>query len=156
MNDSKVISLQSHRQCLEKLGDLVTNLVVSENGGSDFTCSVQCELFAEEPVIVVLAVVQKDVEVVITQNALSCSRLNETLNKRDNTRTVRSTVCQITNENESSLLRVRTIGSVAKMLEKILQCIEFTVNISHDVKRAVEQITYKTFRHSESKLHAGH
>ena len=156
MNDSKVISLQSHRQCLEKLGDLITSLLVSENGGSDFTCSVQCELFAKEPMIVVLAVVQKDVQIVISQNALSCSRLNETLNTSDNTGTIGTTVCQITDENESSFLRMRTIGRVAKMQEKILQCIEFTVNIAHDVKRAVEQITYKTFRHTESKLHVGH
>jgi ribosomal protein S13 len=50
---------------------------------------------------------------------------------------------------------MRTIGRVAKMQEKILQCNEFTVNISHDINRAVEQITYKTFRHTESKLHVG-
>ena len=43
--------------------------------------------------IVVLAVVQKDIEVAVPYNALSYSRLNKTLNESDNSGAVRATVC---------------------------------------------------------------
>lgn len=49
---------------------------------------------------------------------------------------------------------MKAIRRITKLVKQIPERINFTVNIAHDIKRAIEQVTDKTFCHFESKLPA--
>ena len=93
----------------------------------------------EEPSVIVLVFAKQDVQVVIPKHTLSTSRFDETLNEINNRWTIRATVCQIAYEDEPLLVRVRPIGSVTQMTHQRPECVDLSVDITHDVERAVEQ-----------------
>ena len=76
------------------------------------------ELFTKEPVIVVLAVAEQDVEIVIAKDTLCMPSFDQTLNEIDNRWTIGSTVGQIAYKNQSSAIGMYSIAAVTEMFEQ--------------------------------------
>jgi hypothetical protein len=65
-----------------------------------------------KPIVVWAMVAQHDIDFVISENALRSSCVGEKLNQIGNTRTVGTTINQVTDENESTAMSVNPVVSI--------------------------------------------
>jgi hypothetical protein len=112
-------------------------------------------LLAKEPIIIVLAalskrvlgalllfgeIAQKQVQIVVAEHTLGAARFHKLRDQANNGWAIGASVGQIADEDKSSRLRVRTIRTVSKPRQQTLQRFNFTVDVTHDIDRAGEEI----------------
>jgi hypothetical protein len=83
--------------------------------------------------------IEQNIDVMVSQDALRTPRVNQGADNINNCWTVWPTVGQITNEDEPSSVWVTASLVITEMPQQRAKCIDFTVDIAHYVKWAVEQ-----------------
>jgi hypothetical protein len=116
VNDSQVVTIQGDWQCAEESANSLPDRFIGKELRNDG--AIFFELFAKEPVIVVLSVAQQNVHIVIAKNTLGTPRFDETLNEIDNGWAIRPTVGQVAHEDESSALGMLPVAVVTEMFEQ--------------------------------------
>src|SRR5688500_16135295 len=122
--NAKVFSLERERKRGEEGADLLSlvfrNVVV-------------------EPVVAVLSLVAKDVELVVAEHALSTAAFHQAAHAPDHRQAVAAAIHQITYEHEPAPLAVPALAVVAKMRDQRVENLELAVDIADHVDRARRQ-----------------
>ena len=113
--------------------------VVGQDGGGRVVRSVERPRLTKEPVVVVFAISQQDIEIVVTQHAVRPPGLDQTLHQLDHSRAIGPPVGQVPGKHQPPRLRMGTVLGVAQSIEQGPERLDLAVDISHDVERAVGQ-----------------
>jgi lysyl-tRNA synthetase class II len=155
MHDANIVSFEYKRQRSEEVHDRLSDLIVRQHCGCWLAGFVERPLFAKEPMIIVLAglakrvlgtaslfreIAQKQVQIVVAEHTLGAARFHELLDQADSGRAVGPSIGQIANKDKSPPLRVRTIRTISKARQQILQRINLTVDVTHHIDWASEEI----------------
>ena len=108
----------------------------------DWTCLGQRLGFTEEPVVAMLPFVPQDVQFVIAHDALGVSGLDAASHKFDNGGTIRPTVDQVAQEDQPPPTWMNAVFPIAKMVQQIVEGVDLTVDIAHNVEGTGEQRLY--------------
>lgn len=73
----------------------------------------------------------------VAQDREGGSALHQLLHKKNNSGTVRTAITKVTDENKFSISRMKAIGLVAKMRQQRSKGVEFSVNVTNDIKRTI-------------------
>lgn len=138
MDNSKVITLKGNRQRAEESTNSLLNCRIRKHLRSISATLIE-ELFAPEPLVLWLPMVEQDIQVVVAKDALRLACINQRVDKIDDCRAVWPSVSQITQENQSSALGMPPVPAIVQMPQQRTQCVDLAVNITHDVERAVEK-----------------
>ena len=137
MNNSQIVTLQRNRKRAKEIENLLSDWFVSKHLRNDD--AVFLVFFAKEPTIVVLAVAEQDVQIVIAQHTLGTTDFDKTLNEIDDGRAVGATVSEVADEDEYSAIGMLSVVAVAKLCKQRKEWIDLTVNVAHNVERAVKE-----------------
>lgn len=92
----------------------------------------------QEPTVPGLARATQDVEFVISGQALRQVPFHQPLNKLDDPWTIRPSVAQIPNEDQTSTLWVPALRVIPKVLEQSLQRIKLSMNVPDNIEGSIE------------------
>ena len=132
-------ALQRQRQRTKEGQYPFADAVVGQDGGGWVVRSVERPRLAKEPVVVVFAMSQQDIEVVVAEHAVRPFCLDQTLHQLDYSRAIGSPVGQVSGKHQPPRLRMGTVLGVAQPLEQGPQRLDFAMDIPHDIERAVGQ-----------------
>ena len=91
-----------------------------------------------EPTVSLLGCTSEEIQLVIADQALRQVAFYPLLNKLDDPGTIRPSVAQIPNEDQTSTLWVPALRVIPKVLEQSLQRIKLSMNVPDNIEGSIE------------------